>query len=131
MKFILTADVIDRPSRCNVVVSQVHVNDVNDIVNTPADVDDSNATNTGVNEDVAVLNSPVANDDVTVVAQQNDVESNDVSEDCCDITDGGSVPTAQVTFTTWFGVTLGTSESAKEIFKLAKSAATSIAAKWA
>ena len=52
-EFILTADVIDRLSRCNVIVSQAQVNDVAD---SPATVDNS--------EDV--------DNDVTVVAEQND-----------------------------------------------------------
>jgi len=34
-KFILTANVIDRLSRCDVLVSQAQVNDVADVVNTP------------------------------------------------------------------------------------------------
>jgi len=58
------------------------------LINTPADVD--NRPSDCVNDDVAVLSSPVANDDVTVVTEQNDAECNDVGEDSGDISDGGS-----------------------------------------
>ena len=93
-KFILTADIIDRLSRSNtntnITVSQAQVNDVNDVVTTPAKVDNSD----DVNDDVAVLSAPVANDDVTVVTEQNNVECDDVDEDSGDITDGVSAPTS-------------------------------------
>jgi len=36
----------------------------------------------------------VANDDVTVMAEQNDVDCDNVNEDCDDVTDGGGVPTS-------------------------------------
>jgi len=97
-KFILTADVIDRLSRCDIVVSQAQVNGA---VNSSANVDDnrddinaSNATHASVKDDVAVLHSPVTNDDVTVVNDQNDVECDNVNEDCDDVTEGGTVPTS-------------------------------------
>ena len=100
-KFILTADVIDRLSRSNVVVSQAHVIEVNGAVVSPDDVDDnrddvntSNATHASVKNDVAVLSSPVANDDVTVMVEQNSVECDNVNENCDDVTDGGGVPTS-------------------------------------
>jgi len=102
-KFILTADVTDHLSHSNtnlsITVSQARVNDMNDIVNTPADVDDSNATHAG--DDVSVFNSPVANDDVTAVSKQNDVECKDIDEDCSNITDGGSVPTSDIPTMVW------------------------------
>ena len=91
-KFILTADVIDRLSRCDVVVSQAQVNDVADVVNTPANVNDGSGTHDDVNDDVAVLSSLVAEDDVTVMAEQNDAKCDNVDEDCSNVTDGGSVP---------------------------------------
>jgi len=43
---------------------------------------------------VAMLHSPVTDDDVTVVNDQNDVEYDNVNEDCDDVTEGGSVPTS-------------------------------------
>jgi len=87
--------VIDRLSHCDHVVSQAHVTGA---VNSSANVDDnrdaSNATHASVKDDVAVLSSPVANDDVTVMAEQNDVECDNYNENCDDVTDGGSVPTS-------------------------------------
>jgi len=68
-EFILTADVIDHLSRCNVIVSQAQVNDVAD---SPATVDNS--------EDV--------DNDVTVVAKQNDVDCDNVDQECSNVTDG-------------------------------------------
>jgi len=82
--FILTADVIDRLSRCDAVVNQAQVTDVSGAEDNRDDV----------NDDVAVLSSPVANDDVTVMVDQNDVECDNVNEDCDDVTDGGGVPTS-------------------------------------
>ena len=55
------------------------------------DVSASNATHASVKDDVAVLHSPVTDDDVTVVNDQNDVECDNENEDCDDITEGGSV----------------------------------------
>jgi len=43
---------------------------------------------------VAVLNSSVANDDVTVMAEQKEVECDIVIEDSSNVTDGGSIPTS-------------------------------------
>jgi len=63
-KFILTAGVIDCLSR-DVVVNQAQVSGTHD----------------DLNDDVALLNSPVANDDVTVVTEQNNVECDNVDED--------------------------------------------------
>ena len=54
-KFILTADVIDRLSRCNVGINQAQVNDVNDDVNSPVNVDNSNC----IDDSVAVLSLPL------------------------------------------------------------------------
>ena len=36
----------------------------------------------------------MANDDVTVMAEQNNVQFDNVNEDCDDVTDGGGVPTS-------------------------------------
>jgi len=77
-KFILTADVIERLSRCDLVVSQAQVTGA---VNSSTNVDD-NASN-----DVAVLSSPVANDDVTVMAEQKEVECDNANEDCSNVTE--------------------------------------------
>ena len=73
--------------QCDAVVNRAQANDVSGAVNSPAD-DNRDA----VNDDVAVLSSPVANDDVTVMAEQNDVECDDVNEDCYDVTGGGVYP---------------------------------------
>jgi len=62
-------------SRCNIIVSQAQVNDVAD---SPATVDNR--------EDV--------DNNVTVRAQQNDAECDNVDEDCSNVTDGGSTPTS-------------------------------------
>jgi len=88
-KFILTADVIERLSRCDLVVSQAQVTGA---VNSSTNIDDviaSNATHASVKDGVAVLSSPVANDDVTVMAEQKGVECDNVNEDCSNVTDGG------------------------------------------
>jgi len=97
-KFILMADVIERLSRCDLVVSQAQVTGA---INSSANVDDnrddvsaSNATHASVKDDVAVLSSLVANDDVTVMAEQNEVECDNVNENCDDVADGGGVPTS-------------------------------------
>ena len=47
-----------------------------------------------VDSSAIVDNSDDADNDVTVVADQNDVECDNVDEDCDDVTDGGSVPTS-------------------------------------
>jgi len=95
-KFILTVDVIDRLSRCDIVVSQAQVNGaVNSSVNVDDNRDDvnaSNATHASVKDGVAVLHSPVT-DDVTFVNDQNDVECDNVN-DCDDVTESGSVLTS-------------------------------------
>ena len=36
----------------------------------------------------------MANDDVTVMAEQKEVEYDNVNEDCSNVTDGGSMPTS-------------------------------------
>jgi len=86
-KFILTANVIDRLSRCEAVVNQAQLNDVSGAVNSPADDNRDD-----VNDDVAGLSSPVANDDVTVMVEQTGVECDNLNEDCDDVTDGGVYP---------------------------------------
>ena len=90
-KFILTADVIERLSRCDPVVSQAQVTGD---VNSSTDVDDnaSNDTHASVKDDVAVLSSPVANDDVTMMDEQKEVECDNVNEDSNNVTAGGSIP---------------------------------------
>jgi len=77
-EFILTADVIRRLSRCDLLVSQTHVNDVNGAVVSPAEDN---------RDDVAVSSSAVVDDHVTVVNDQNDA-------DCSNVTDGGRMPTS-------------------------------------
>ena len=87
-KFILTADVIERLSRCDLVVSQAQVTGA---VNSSTNVDDVNASNTthaSVKDDVAVLSSPVANDDVTGMDEQKEVECDNVNDDTSNVTDG-------------------------------------------
>jgi len=87
-KFILTADVIERMSRCDLVVSQAQVTGA---VNSSTNVDDVNASNTthaSVKDDVAVLSSPVANDDVTGMDEQKEVECDNVNDDTSNVTDG-------------------------------------------
>ena len=64
-KFILTDDVTDGLSRRNVGINQAQVNDVNDVVNSPANVDDSGC----IDDSVAVLSLPVANDVITSTGQ--------------------------------------------------------------
>ena len=75
-KFILTANVIDRLSRCktntSIIVSQAQVNDD---VNSPVVIDSGNDINKGVMNS-SPLTLPQANDDVTTdeiltTAQQN------------------------------------------------------------
>ena len=84
-KFILIADLIDRLSHSNtntsITVSQAQVNGVSDAVDSSTNVNDSNSTHDDVSDDVVVLNSPVANDDVTLVTEQNNVECDNVDED--------------------------------------------------
>ena len=99
-KFVLTADVIERLSRCDLVVSQAQVTGA---VNSSTNVDNnaSNDTHASVKDDVVVLSSPVANDDVTVMAEQKEVECDNVKEDSSNVTDGGSIPTSDCR---WFAV---------------------------
>jgi len=103
-KFILIADLIDRLSHSNtntsITVSQAQVNGVSDAVDSSTNVNDSNSTHDDVSDDVVVLNSPVANDDVTLVTEQNNVECNDVGGDNGDITDGGNLPTSDCRWST-------------------------------
>jgi len=115
-KFILTADVIDRLSSCDIGVSQVQVNDVNGAVNSSANVDDNrddinagNGTHANVKDDVAVLHSPVTDEKVTVVNDQNDVECDNVDEDCDDVTEGVSVHTSDCSLSSSSEVDPGTS----------------------
>jgi len=97
-KFILTANVIDRLSRCktntSIIVSQAQVNDD---VNSPVVIDSGNDINKGVMNS-SPLTLPQANDDVTTdeiltTAEQN-VVCHDVDEDISDITGGGRIPTS-------------------------------------
>ena len=75
------------------LVSQAQVTDD---VNSSINVDDnaSNDTHASVKDDVVLLSSPVANDDVTVMTEQKEVECDNVNEDCNNVTDGGSIPTS-------------------------------------
>jgi len=84
-----TADVIERLSRCDLVVSQAQVTGA---VKSSINVDDkvSNDTHASVKDDVAVLSSPVANGDVTVMAEQK-IECDNVNEDGSNVTDGGNM----------------------------------------
>ena len=93
-RFILTADVIDRLSRCktntSITVSQAQVNDN---VNSPVVVDSGNDINKCVMNSLP-LSLPQANDDVTstssvLTTAKQDVVCHNVDEDISDITDGG------------------------------------------
>jgi len=54
-QFILTADVIDRLSRCNANVNQAQVGSINYFVNSPASVDNCSR----VDDEVTALSSPM------------------------------------------------------------------------
>ena len=96
---VLTADVIERLSRCDLIVSQAQVTGAANSSTNVDDVNASNATHASVMDDVAVLSSPVANDDVTVMAEQKEVECDNVNKDCSNATDGGSMPTSDCSLT--------------------------------
>ena len=94
----MTADVIDRLSRCktntSITVSQAQVNDD---VNSPVVVDSGNDINKGVmnSSPLSLLqaNDDVTTDEVLTTAEQN-VVCHDVDEDISDINDGGDISTS-------------------------------------
>ena len=95
-KFILSADVIDRLSRCkintSITVSQAQVNDD---VNSPVVIDSGNNINKGV-MNLSPLTLPQTHDDVTtdevLTTDEENVICHDDDVDFNDITDGGVYP---------------------------------------